>query len=588
MREWLRAEGYAALFVDFDPVEGISAGRDWERELYVQLRKADGLIFIASAESIASSWCFAEVSLARALGKPVFPVRIEPGVGLALLEHVQWVDLADPRDAFSELRAGLRLAGLNSDTSFEWDPLRSPYPGLRPFEAEDAAVFFGRDEDITRLLDLLHPILNRGDGRFVAVVGPSGSGKSSLMRAGLMPRLSRMKTHWVLIPPMRPGKDPTRNLARSIGQAFAVTGESDHSIPELHACLTRGPEALTNVVVQLAERDFTTGSVRPRVLLMIDQAEELLTLCGPQEQKEFLRLLVGAVRTEDSPLWLLATVRSEYLSTAPDRAGLAESIDGSLVVEPMSRMRLPEVIAKPAQRGGLEFEAGLIERMVEETAGGDALPMLAYTLSELYERAGRDGRVAVDDYEAVGGVVGALQRRADRLIDELTSRGRGPLIMPTLLKLATVEGEGEPTRRKVERRTLRAEEKEIVDAFIEARLLTSSQSPSSPRASRGASTIEVAHEALLRQWPPLREAIEAARDWLRRRSELERLTADWDRGCRHESFLLRGEHLARFGQFRGGRIADIGPVESEFLVASRALEARELELARRSDRRLRL
>ena len=107
---------------------------------------------------------------------------------------------------------------------------------------------------------------------------------------------------------------------------------------------------------------------------------------------------------EDSPLWVVATVRSEFLSTAPDRAGLAEVVDDSLVIEPLSRARLPEVIARPAQRAGLEFAPGLVERMVE-TTGGDALPLLAYTLRELYQRAGADGESAAD-YEAVGGVVG--------------------------------------------------------------------------------------------------------------------------------------------------------------------------------------
>lgn len=586
VRDWLRAEGYAALFVDFDPDEGIHAGRDWEHELYVQLRRSDGVVFLASAASTTSRWCFAEVSLARALGKPVFPVRIEPGTRLDLLEGVQWVDLAEGDVALSRLGSGLRRAGLDPADSFSWVPTRSPYPGLRSFEAADAAVFFGRGPEVSRLLELLQPTLQRGPGRFVAIVGPSGSGKSSLLRAGLLPHVARLGARWVVLPPLRPGADPTTRLAAAVAQAFAAHGD-ERLHADVAAHLERGSEGLVDLAGQLAELRSDPGSERRNVLVVVDQAEELLTLSGPHEQQAFLSLLVGALHRERSPLWVVATVRSEFLSTAPERAGLAEAIDDPLVVEPLSRSRLSEVIAGPARRAGLEFEAGLVERMVEDTAGGDALPLLAYTLSELYDRVGPEGRISSTDYEGVGGVVGALDRRADQVLDELTRRGLGAIVEPTLLKLAAVERRGEPTRRRVERRDLTAEERVVVDAFVEARLLTSSGSSSdSDDGSEG--TVDVAHEALLRQWPPLRTAIDEAHEWLERRSELDRLAADWEQSGHDESFLLRGGRLAVFDRWAQERAQDLSPLERRFLDSSRALAARELETARRSNRRLRI
>src|SRR3712207_450914 len=128
-------------------------------------------------------------------------------------------------------------------------------------------------------------------------------------------------------------------------------------------------------------------------------------------------------------------------------------INDPLFIEPLSRTRLAEVIARPAQRAGLEFAPGLVERMVEDTAGGDALPLLAYTLHELCQRAGPDGHITMTDYDAVGGVIGALQHRADQLTEELDGRGHGELVVPTLLQLATVTGNDEPTRRRVRRST---------------------------------------------------------------------------------------------------------------------------------------
>ena len=161
---------------------------------------------------------------------------------------------------------------------------------------------------------------------------------------------------------------------------------------------------------------------------------------------------------DDSPVWVVATVRSEFLSTAPERAGLAEVVDDTLVIEPLSRARLPIVIQQPAQRAGLQFAPGLVEQMVEETTGGDALPLLAYMLRELYQQAGADGSVTVAEYEALGGVIGALQSRADRLTEELGRRGRGESVLPTLTKFAVVEGDAEPTSRRIRRSALGPDE----------------------------------------------------------------------------------------------------------------------------------
>ena len=122
----LRDAGFAALFVDFDPQQGIAAGRNWERELYTQLRRADAVVFLASAASVDSRWCFAELSLARSLGRPVFPVRLHAGADLPLLGDVQWVDLGDGDAGMARVLAGLRSAGVDPGDSFAWDPLRSP------------------------------------------------------------------------------------------------------------------------------------------------------------------------------------------------------------------------------------------------------------------------------------------------------------------------------------------------------------------------------------------------------------------------------------------------------------------------------
>jgi WD40 repeat protein len=575
VRDRLQAEGFAALYIDFDPDHGTPAGRVWERELYAQLRKTDAVVFLASAASVASRWCFAELSLARSLGKPVFPLRLEDGVHLALLDDVQWVDLADGDGAFARLVTGLRRVGLDPTDAFAWDPMRPPYPGLEPFAPEDAAVFFGREREIDRLLELMQPALQRDQGRFVAIVGPSGSGKSSLLHAGLLPRLRRLEQRWLLLPAVFPGTRPTEELAQSLARCFAAH-DRERPVSEVKSSLTHGPPALVELARELAQ----LSAPRRNVLVVIDQAEELVTRSGMHEQRAFLDLLRGALH-DDSPLWAVATMRSEFLSARPERAGLAEVVDDFLVVEPLSRARLPDVITLPAQRAGLDFAPGLPERMVHDTTGGDALPLLAYTLRELYQRAGPDGMVDAADYDAVGGVIGALQRRAGRLLDELTRRGRRELVLPTLLKLTAVEGEGEPTRRRLAQRELNPDERAVLDAFVAARLLTSATSPG------GDTTYEVAHEALLRRWPPLRHAIEAARSSLQLRSELERLAGDWDQAGRKQSYLPRGGRLHVFDEWAREHAGELTSGQRDFLDAGRRLAASELDAARRSARRLR-
>jgi WD40 repeat protein len=573
--QWLRSAGYVALFLDFDPSDGIAVGRRWEAELYAQLRRADGVVFLASDDSVASKWCFSELTLARSMGRPVFPLRLDATAHLELLQDVQWADLAAGETGLGQLQDGLQRAGLRPSDSFAWDPTRSPFPGLEPFGRQDAAVFFGREQKIACLSEMLTSTVLRGPGRFVAIVGPSGSGKSSLLRAGLLPRLERLPERWVIIPPMLPGRQPLRNLARSLEAAFHNAG---HERPwaDLLGRLEEGPASLVELGYELGET--AGGGATRSVLVVVDQAEELVTRSGPRAQEQFLALLRGAL-DEESPMWAIATLRAEFLSSAPDRAGLADAINDPVLLEPLSRAQLPEIIQRPAQRAGLDFAPGLVQLMVEETTGGDALPMLAWTLQQLYERAGPgpERLVTIEAYNALGGVIGSLQRQADRLRDELQRRGRGDLVLPTLLKLVTIDDVGEPTRRRVERSRLTESESAIVQAFIDARLVTSNR-------AGGEVTVEVAHEALLRRWSPLCQAIAEAREGLRMRSQVERLASDWEHSGEDESYLLRGARLAAFEAWVDPQPGNLGVVDRRFLDASRALAEREQTAAAERER----
>ena len=157
-RKRLQELGFAAVFLDVDAEQGLQPGQRWEDALYGALRGADGVVFLISDAAVGSRWCFAELALARSLGRPLFPARTAGSARHELIADRHEVDLRVD-DGFPRLAEALRRAGLDPDSAFGWDPTRSPYPGLAAFTADDAAVFFGRRREIGTLLDLLSPTL---------------------------------------------------------------------------------------------------------------------------------------------------------------------------------------------------------------------------------------------------------------------------------------------------------------------------------------------------------------------------------------------------------------------------------------------
>ncbi len=442
-----------------------------------------------------------------------------------------------------------------------WDSSRPPYPGLEAFTEQDAGVFYGREPESNQLLDRLHPALPDQAQRFVTVIGPSGVGKSSLVQAGLLPRLAQQRSRWIVVPPLVPRDQPTRSLACSLAAALPGT-----RLDTLAADLAGGPAALMQCVAQLR---VAGGGRSAPVLLVIDQAEELLTRTGDQERTAFLELLRAALQ-EDPRLWVVATLRSEFL-TGFLTSGFADLFQNPVVVGSLERAALFQAIEGPAAQAGLAFAPGVVNELVDDTGGGDALPLLAYTLQALYLRVGSDGTVAGEDYRQLGGVAGALSQQADKVTAELCAADSCAPVLPTLLRFVTVD-EAEPTRRRVRRSTLSDAERRVVDTFVTARLLTSD-------AEGGDAVIEVAHEALFRRWLPLCQAIEACADDLRQRAELERWTQDWVRSGRRDSYLLPAERLEIAHQWAAaqGDLRVELPLIHEFLDRSRRSDRAALE-----------
>ncbi|MFP8944952.1 AAA family ATPase [Streptomyces fenghuangensis] len=343
-----------------------------------------------------------------------------------------------------------------------WNSSQPPYPGLEAFTEEDAGVFFGRDREIRDLVGRLNPSAPARAHRFVTVIGPSGSGKSSLVRAGLLPALGRRRGRWVIAPPFTPGADPLVGFASSLAAVLPGT-----TVERVRTELAQGPAGVRRCLDRL--RTARGGRAAP-VLLVVDQLEELLTLTGARDRDAFLSLIDESLAA-DPRLWVVATLRSDFLTDFLG-TGHAALIHRPTLVGVLGRTELFEVIEKPAERAGLSFAPGVVARMVDDTGGGDALPLLAYILQELFLRAGSGGTVTEDDYRRLGSVAGALSEQADRITAELRTADADAPVLSTLLKFVTME-HGEPTRRRVHRDDLTPEERAVTDAFVTGRLLTS-------------------------------------------------------------------------------------------------------------------
>lgn len=598
LRVRLAERGYHSVFLDFDPQVGIPAGRDWEKELYARLRACHALIVLCSEHSMASRWCFAEITHAKALGKHLFPIRIDGTPVDGLLTERQVIDAtAGWEEAYSRLWGGLLSAGLDPNAPMSWDPARPPYPGLLAFQEEDAAVFFGRDAEIRRGLDLLNQLHRFGGPRLVLVLGASGSGKSSLARAGLLPRLRRDFSAWLPLDPFRPLDRPFAELARVVAAGFARAGKPrdwDAIQDRLLRDGASAEEMRDRFAALLEELREASDRREGTVLLSIDQCEELLAQAAAGELERFLPFLASLLRAPGNRLLVLGTLRSDFLGTWQQQPSLQGIPFESLPVGPMAQEALAQVIAGPAQVAGIELGEGLVAAMAGDTGTADALPLLAFTLRELWEGYGADGRLEVSEYrDALGGLEGSVARAAEAVLRaHVVETGRGTLeagvvrlsgedeagLREAFLSMVRVGDEGRFARRPLAWGELPGHVRDLLQRFVAARLLV-------PRPDGG--EVEVAHEALFRAWDRLVRWLDANREFLVWRRRLDEALDEWERRARHPAALLAGpalaEAMAWLERHEGGEVRLRG-AELELVRASDAV-AREAEAAREEQRR---
>jgi WD40 repeat protein len=461
----------------------------------------------------------------------------------------------------------------------------APYRGLESFRAEDAKWFFGRealtDAVVRRVCDLAH---DHEGGSLLVVVGSSGSGKSSLLNAGVLTAMSDAPAgsagpwHSLLV---RPGTEPLRRLAAGLATDLGV----DAGI--LEARMRGAPSAW---------RTMTTGTCS--LVVVIDQFEEVFTSCPDGERRAFLAALADdpgiAPGTQCVPIFVLG-LRADFYGRAAQEPSLVPSLQNNqLIVGAMTVDELRRAITEPARLAGIGVEEELVDLLIAEVvadgpAGGvgspGALPLLSHALRETWERAHR-GRMTIADYRATGGVAEAVQQTAERLFAELAPEEQ-TLARRIFLRMVNV-GDEVPTRRRVPRSELPGcicDEgsladcplERVLDHFVSHRLLTAQ-----------ATTIEVSHEALLAAWPRLREWVDADRVGLRTHRQLGDAARGWDEDGRDPGGLLRGGRLEVVLAWActAENRSNLNRLEQEFVGASEAEVQRQESLARHRMRRL--
>ena len=432
------------------------------------------------------------------------------------------------------------------------DLLPNPYRGLESFGEEHAEFFHGREEDVARLLDAVHrrPV--------VAVLGQSGTGKSSLVRAGLLPRLRAAGARIAQLRPLPnlPGGYSAAIALTRLLMAEASWPEQRRHAAELTARLTHDPGVLRWLANALA-----VAPGRPAPVLFLDQFEELASE-DPVAARELLDPLVSIAGLGTTPpLRVVLTLRWEAFG-ALDTA--AAELDGATVsLAPMNRTQLRAAIVNPTERApGLYFEPGLVERILDD-AGTDPgqLPHVESLLAQLWEQ--RDGGyVTAAAYEWLGGVSGAVAHGAERALAEFVGHGEPELLRQLFTMLARPDGEGF-SRRQVPLAQLPPGLARLADRLAHRRLVVVGAGPD------GVAAVELAHQALIDHWPRLRGWLAADREFLRWRELLDQRVAGWETAGRPGDRLLRGGELTEAKQWTATRADELTQAQRDYVLASR-------------------
>jgi hypothetical protein len=554
LKHRLQEQNHRSVFLDLDPEQGIVAGQSWERTLYRKLRACRAVVAVITEDYLRSHWCFAEIALARMERKPIFALKamtVSSDAKLpSILTEDQYIDFrSNEAQGYDRLWRGFAEAGLTAELPRTWDPNDAPYPGLLAFQEKHAEVFFGRERETERVLDLLNSGARQD---LLLVLGASGSGKSSLVRAGVVPRLRTDSERWIVVGPFRPGQEPLEELAAALAEAF------HRDWKEVSDDLRQTNDLATLI------REYRRGTQQREatVLVVVDQLEELLGHTKAHLGDRFLSLLGAGVKSEGTPLLVLAAMRSDFLGLFQQNPDLGRIDFDSLSLGPVPADGLRTMIEQPARLGQIELEARLIDRLINDTERPDALPLLAFTLRILWEKFRGDGLLTIQEYETFGGLQGAVASAAETHFQRASNKEAEGELRIAFLRMARVTEDGSYARAPVALNDLPAGIHEIIGRFVDNRLLT----------VRDDGKVEVAHEALFRAWNRLAGWLAENGDELLLQQQIRNAAVLWEEAEHVGDELWRGNRLERAKELISGGRFHLTEVERTFITESERVE----------------
>ncbi|TCP85320.1 WD40 repeat protein [Rhizobium sp. PP-CC-2G-626] len=584
LRDWLHEEGWSEIFLDFDGEKGLRPGSRWQPELTVAVQRCQTVLVLISPEWVASEWCKIEYFLAVSYQKPVIACIIKPTLMDTLpasvtIQHIvdiskhtensayerpqSWQSYFD-KDELKKLKVALDFVGVEA-THFDWppqlDPERSPYPGLSSFIEEDAGIYFGRDGAISTALEKIRNARIQRTSRIIPILGASGAGKSSFLRAGLISRLVRDNTNFITLPVVRPGKLPVSGEAGIVESIYKASRQRGLSVGKsgVRAAVTAGGMPLRTLLSGLVGNQ-SSDDQRPAVILPVDQAEELLSL-DSQEAAQFFDLLKTISQDDaenrDADVIVLMTIRTDSF----DRMQLVPQLNG-IDVDPISLGTMPigeygNVIRGPARRQTqsgkrLEIEEALVSLLLKDMQAGGAkdwLPLLSFTLERLHQENGDSGALTIAQYREMGGIRGSISAAIDRVLTLSDGRNGVPHDRPGKLLLlrrglipwlASIDVDTNSPRRRIARFSdIPEESRALISLMVDERLLSTDVDPVTQEK-----TIEPAHEALLREWSELDEWLQESLSDYSAIEGIRRGARDWGASGKNPAWLAhRGTRL---------------------------------------------
>ena len=458
-----------------------------------------------------------------------------------------------------------------------------PYKGLRAFREEDADFFFGRDGPAERLAAMVQK------RTLVAVVGASGSGKSSMVFAGLVPRLRHFRPPepvWIAAS-FTPSDRPYHQLASALLPLLEPgMTESDRlmEVAKLSSALAKGSVRLRDVVERIQEKHLGAD----RLLIVVDQFEELYTLTADKiTRHRFIDHLLEITKAPGSFCSIVLTLRGDFYGKVLSHRPLADALQDSVLnLGPMTREELKQVVLEPARKVDLHFEPGLVERILNDVGNEPSkLPLLEFALTELWNRR-RGNMLTHEAYDNIGQVQGAIAKRAEAAYNNLKQEAQK--ISRRIFVQLVKPGEGtEDTRRRARLEELVPSEADretvhrVIKSLADARLVVTDRNELT-----GEETVELVHEALIWSWDRLKKWIDEDRAFRIWQERLRVSVRVWEEKGRDEGVLLRGALLSEAERWLKERREDLSVQEREFIQESIASRERERIALKRKRRRI--